>query len=101
MSPADPHPSVPAAPPGDDELMALRARVERLDRQGPPWTATTLRLIDKYPGVLTSALARRAGWQLQPFKANLRKLKELGLTESLGTGYQLSPTGVALLQVLA
>ena len=84
----------------DEELTALRARVERLDRQGAPWTVSTIRLIDKYPGVATAALARRAGWQLQPFKANLRKLRELGVTESSGTGHRLSPTGLALLHLL-
>mgnify|MGYP001293068475 CR=1 FL=1 len=84
----------------DEDVSALKARLDRLDRQGKPWTATTLRLIDKYPGVVSTALARQAGWERQPFKLNVRKLKELGLTESLGTGYRLSPRGVALLQVL-
>jgi len=32
-----------------------------------------------------------------PFKANVRKLKALGLTESLEVGYRLSPRGEALL----
>jgi transposase len=32
-----------------------------------------------------------------PFKADVRKLKELGLTESLEVGYRLSPRGRALL----
>jgi hypothetical protein len=32
-----------------------------------------------------------------PFKANVRKLKALGLTESLDVGYRLSPRGEALL----
>ena len=31
------------------------------------------------------------------FKLNVRKLKQLGLTESLSTGYHLSPRGVAFL----
>jgi hypothetical protein len=31
---------------------------------------------------------------------NVRKLKHLGLTESLGTGYRLSPRGEALLDSL-
>lgn len=85
----------------DDAIEALRARLQRLDRHGTPWTLTTLRLIEKYPGVVSTALARRAGWERQPFKVNVRKLKELGLTESLGTGYRLSPRGAALLQVLS
>ena len=35
-----------------------------------------------------------------PFKRDVRKLKELGLTESLETGYRLSPRGRALLERL-
>ena len=33
------------------------------------------------------------------FKANVRKLKELGLTESLEVGYRISPLGKAFLQI--
>lgn len=32
------------------------------------------------------------------FKLNVRKLKNLGLTESLETGYRISPRGRALLK---
>ena len=35
-----------------------------------------------------------------PFKANVRKLKELGLTISLEVGYELSTRGRAVLQAL-
>jgi hypothetical protein len=35
-----------------------------------------------------------------PFKANVRKLKGLGLTESLEIGYRLSPRGRAVLRHL-
>jgi ribosomal protein S19E (S16A) len=34
------------------------------------------------------------------FKARVRQLKELGLTESLEVGYRLSPRGRALLRRL-
>jgi hypothetical protein len=34
----------------------------------------------------------------QAFKLNVRKLKELGLTESLEVGYRLSPLGEAFLR---
>ena len=32
-------------------------------------------------------------WDTRPFKANVRKLKALGLTESLEVGYRLSNRG--------
>jgi hypothetical protein len=85
-----------------DDLADLRARLDRLDRRSPggPWTRSTLRLIDKYPGVVSTALARQAGQERPAFKLNVRKLKELGLTESLDTGYRLSPRGHAVVQSL-
>ena len=84
----------------DDATLAdLRARLDRLDRRGAaPWTATTLRLIARYPGIVSTALARHAGRERAEFKLDVRKLKELGLTESLEVGYRLSPRGEALLR---
>ena len=43
----------------------------------------------------------RAGRERLAFKADVRKLKELGLTESLEVGFQLSPRGRAVLRRLA
>ena len=83
----------------DDDIAVLRARLDRLDRTGgTPWTRTTLQLIEKCPGVVSTALARQAGQERPDFKLNVRKLKEMGLTESLQIGYQLSPRGAALLR---
>lgn len=83
-----------------DDIAALRARLDRLDRNGKPWTRTTLQLIEKYPGVVSTALARHAGQERPDFKLNVRKLKEMGLTESLQVGYRLSPRGEALLRAM-
>ena len=82
-----------------DELAGLRARLDRLDRaaRDGPWTVATLRLIGDRPGVRAADLAAVAGRERQPFKTDVRKLKELGLTESLEVGYRLSPRGRALL----
>jgi hypothetical protein len=80
-----------------DELAAVVARLSRLDRNGA-WTRPTLQLIDKYPGIVSTTLARHAGQERAVFKLNVRKLKELGLTESLDTGYRLSPRGEAVLR---
>ena len=82
----------------DDDIAALRARLDRLDRNArTPWTRTTLKLIEQHPGVVSTELARRTGQERPDFKINVRKLKEMGLTESLTVGYQLSPRGTALL----
>jgi hypothetical protein len=86
----------------DDELARIRARLARLDRASRhgPWTVTVLRLIAARPGVRAADLAASLGRETQPFKADVRKLKQLGLTESLDVGYRLSPRGRAVLERL-
>jgi hypothetical protein len=81
----------------DAERAALRARLERLDRASPrgPWTAAVLDLVAARPGVRAPDLAALLGRNTVSFKRDVRKLKELGLTESLPVGYRLSPRGWA------
>jgi hypothetical protein len=79
------------------ERAELDARLGRLDaasRHGP-WTAAVLRLIADRPATRAPDLAASLGRETAPFKADVRKLKELGLTESLPVGYRLSPRGRA------
>ena len=80
-----------------EDLTAVIAKLSRLDRNGA-WTRQTLQLIERYPGVVSTTLARHAGQDRPAFKLNVRKLKELGLTESLDVGYRLSPRGEAVLR---
>jgi hypothetical protein len=70
-----------------------------MDRRTPegPWTAKAMELIDQFPGRPAEVLAREAGQDKVPFKACVRKLKTLGLTESLEVGYRLSPRGRRIL----
>lgn len=60
-----------------------------------------LRLIAANPGVRAADLAASVGRDKLPFKADVRKLKAEGLTESLEVGYRLSPRGEAYLRTLA
>jgi hypothetical protein len=85
-----------------DEATDLTRRLERLDRAGRngPWTALVLRTIAQRPGVRAGDLAEALGREMQPFKRDVRKLKELGLTESLEVGYRLSPRGRSALERL-
>ena len=85
-----------------EELAGLRARLDRLDRasRDGPWTHLTIGLIGERPGVRAADLAAAAGRERHSFKTDVRKLKELGLTESLEVGYRLSPRGRALLERL-
>jgi hypothetical protein len=80
-----------------EERSAIAERLARLDRasRSGPWTATVLDLIAGHPGVRAPDLAAGLGRETAPFKRDVRKLKELGLTESLEVGYRLSPRGEA------
>lgn len=71
------------------------AAMDRTSRNGP-WTGATLAAIAANPGRRAPDLAAELGWDTVWFKAQVRKLKELGLTESLEVGYRLSPRGEAL-----
>jgi DNA-binding transcriptional ArsR family regulator len=87
---------------GAEELTALRGRLSRLDaasRRGA-WTRDTLQLIEQRPNTRAADLAASLGLEKLVFKRDVRKLKELGLTESLEIGYRLSPRGRALLRHL-
>ncbi len=85
------------------EIAEISARLDRLDRaagQGP-WTRESLRLIESHPAVRAPDLAEVVGRETKPFKLDIRKLKNLGLTESLRVGYRLSPRGKAYLAAIS
>jgi hypothetical protein len=86
-----------------DELAGISARLERMDRasKAGPWTVAVLRCIAERPAVRAPDLAASFGRETLPFKRDVRKLKELGLTESLEVGYRLSPRGRAVLDHLS
>lgn len=80
----------------DAETSGLIARLDRLDAR-QPWTRATLALIAAHPGRRAAELAALLGREMLPFKQDVRRLKALGLTESLDVGYRLSPRGETLL----
>ena len=82
-----------------EELAQVLAKLDRLDARGTqgPWTLRVLRAIEENPGLLAARLAGRLGLETAWLKPHVRKLKELGLTESLEVGYRLSPRGRAVL----
>jgi hypothetical protein len=81
------------------EHFAIAERLDRLDAgRGGPWTRKTLALIGKNPGMRAADLATTLGeGDLKRFKTRIRRLKALGLTESLDVGYRLAPRGRAFL----
>jgi hypothetical protein len=83
------------------DVSALSARLDRMDRAADqPWTHSTLRQIQRLPGVVSTELAAEVGQERRAYKLRVRRLKALGLTESLERGYRLSPRGRAYLESL-
>jgi hypothetical protein len=82
-----------------DALAEITERLDRLDRASPrgPWTRQVLELVRDHPATLAATLAESIGRDRASFKLDVRKLKNLGLTESLPTGYRISPRGLAVL----
>ena len=96
---ADPRETLRETVPDADEIAAIRGRLDRLDAASKhgPWTCASLEIIDRNPGVRAPDLAAELGRETLAWKANVRKLKDQGLTESLAIGYLLSPRGEAVL----
>lgn len=82
-----------------EDRALLEKKLENLDRRSPrgPWTRATLEQIERHPEVRAADLAAQVGMVTELYKRDVRKLKALGLTESLEVGYRLSPRGRALL----
>jgi hypothetical protein len=98
----DPRLSLRSSVPEADDLTNLAAAVAKLDagKRSGPWTRPILEWIRDNPGVISTELAALLGREVAPMKADIRRLKALGLTESLRVGYRLSPRGVAYLDSL-
>ena len=87
--------------PDDAELAAIARRLARLDaRETGPWTRDILAWIRDHPHIVSKELAAERGVELLPMKADIRKLKGMGLTISHDVGYELSPRGAAYLSWL-
>lgn len=79
-----------------EDVADIDRRLAKLDGKSP-WTKATLELIERHPRVVASSLAKQLGRETAPFKADVRKLKKLGLTQSFEIGYEISPRGRAYL----
>jgi hypothetical protein len=94
---ADPRSALRTDTAGVAEVLAALDRIDRGSRRGA-WTRTVLALIAARPATRAGDLFADAGYaDLASFKRDVRRLKELGLTESLEVGYRLSPRGAAVL----
>jgi hypothetical protein len=86
----------------DAELEEVIENLRKLDRNSKrgAWTQSYLQLIHDRPNTHAIVLARSLGLDNAHFKPWVRKLKALGLTESLSPGYRLSPRGEKVLEEL-
>ena len=86
-----------------EEVAELDKRLERLDRAAAhgPWTLRYLELIREHPQRRAPDLAQIVGRETAPFKLDVRKLKNLGLTVSFAVGYEVSPRGLTYLAATA
>jgi hypothetical protein len=84
-----------------EDIEGITRRLARLDHASGhgPWTEQTLAIIRERPAVRAGDLADELGREMLPFKVDVRKLKNLGLTLSLEVGYRLSPRGEAYLRL--
>lgn len=84
------------------EVAELVVKLQRLDARAVrgPWTHTYLALIRDNPSMRAADLAAQLGEERDVLKAEVRKLKRLGLTISESPGYRLSPRGRRLLEAI-
>ena len=100
---SDPRVALRESLPDQAQLREIERRLARLDRASRhgPWTREVLRTIHDQPEVRAADLALQLGRERLSFKLDVRKLKELGLTESLPRGYRLSPRGRRVVEALS
>lgn len=81
----------------EPEWQAVQACFSRWEKAAPGYFPRILTAIATSPEVAAAKLAAELGVDKLKFKQDVRKLKELGLTESLDIGYRLSPRGKTVL----
>lgn len=86
----------------EDELTEIIAKLDKMNRTSKrgAWTRSYLEVIQSMPATYSGLLANYLGISQADFKPWVRKLKALGLTESLEVGYRLSPRGEKVLDAL-
>ena len=82
-----------------DEIVGKLRKLDENSQRGR-WTQLYLQMIHDQPNTHAQILAEQIGLTIPTFKPWVRKLKALGLTESLRPGYRLSPRGEKVLAAL-
>ncbi len=91
----DPRQSLGRTSLDDEGLRGLTKQLDAMDARTSTgaWTRRALSLIAEQPGRRAGDLAREMDLDTPTFKTRVRRLKALGLTASLTTGYALTPRG--------
>ena len=86
----------------DTEFQEIKTKLDRMDNRSAsgPWTIKVLHLIDKHPHQRAQFLADTLNADKDKLKINIRKLKNMGLTQSHEIGYTISAFGKQFLIVL-
>lgn len=84
------------------EIEKIATTLDRLDGAARirPWTWQVMRMIADQSGTTAGEIATVLNIEKDALKRKIRKLKELGLTESLHRGYRISARGKAVLEAL-
>ena len=82
-----------------DDIIGKLRKLDQNSQRGN-WTQQYLQMIRDQPNTHAAILAGQIGLDIPHFKPWVRKLKALGLTESLRPGYRLSPRGQKVLTAL-
>lgn len=85
------------------EVAALIDELGKLDTKSAhgPWTCAALRMIEEKEGRTAGEISQALSIEKPTLKRKIRLLKELGLTESLKSGYRLSPRGRRVVAAIA
>jgi hypothetical protein len=94
-APVDPRRTLAKRPATGAELEGLGIRLAAMDRRTAdgPWTDRVLATIAARPGCRAADLAAELRLDTATLKTRVRRLKALGLTESLEVGYRLALRG--------
>lgn len=86
----------------NDEMEVILSKLKRYDTRGKVtnWTFRVLEMLESDPGRFAIEYSSKLGYEKEWFKLNIRKLKNLGLTVSHSYGYEISPRGKVVLNIL-
>ena len=85
----------------EKQLTVIMKKLETWDKNSTvPWTESVMKFIHEHPQTRAADMGVQLNIEKHILKPNIRKLKSQGLTISHSVGYELSPRGLKLLELL-